>query len=62
MLIKSIALFILAGLCEIGGGYLVWLWIKENKPLYYGVFGFIVLSANSTKLRAIERLASDIEG
>ncbi len=44
MLIKSFSLFILAGLCEIGGGYLVWLWIKESKPLYYGIFGFIILA------------------
>lgn len=22
-------LFFLAGLCEIGGGYLVWLWLRE---------------------------------
>lgn len=30
-MINAIILFILAGLAEIGGGYLVWLWIvKEN--------------------------------
>jgi small multidrug resistance family-3 protein len=28
---KSIALFVAAGLAEIGGGYLVWLWLRENK-------------------------------
>jgi len=33
--IKSIAYFILAGLFEIGGGYLVWLWLREGKPLWY---------------------------
>ncbi len=26
------ALFVLAGLCEIGGGYLVWGWMREGKP------------------------------
>jgi small multidrug resistance family-3 protein len=26
---KSIFFFILAGFCEIGGGYLVWLWLRE---------------------------------
>ena len=41
--IISISIFILAGLCEIGGGYLVWLWLKENKPLWYGVSGGIIL-------------------
>ena len=26
-------LFVLAGLCEIGGGYLVWGWMRDHKPL-----------------------------
>ncbi len=42
--IKSIIFFIVAGFCEIGGGYLVWLWIKEGKPIYYGITGFVVLA------------------
>lgn len=37
-------LFILAGFCEIGGGYLVWLWLKQNKPVYYGIIGAIILA------------------
>ena len=41
--LKSISIFILAGLCEIGGGYLVWLWLKNEKPLWYGVVGGIIL-------------------
>jgi small multidrug resistance family-3 protein len=41
--IKSISYFILAGLCEIGGGYLVWLWLREGKPLWYAVVGAAVL-------------------
>lgn len=40
---KSITYFILAGLCEIGGGYLVWLWLREGKPISYGLFGAVVL-------------------
>jgi small multidrug resistance family-3 protein len=43
-IIKSLSIFILAGFCEIGGGYLVWLWIKEDKPLWYGIIGFIILA------------------
>lgn len=39
----SIILFIFAGLAEIGGGYLIWIWLKEGKPLYWGVFGGIIL-------------------
>ncbi len=42
-LLKSFALFILAGLCEIGGGYLIWLWLKDDRPWWYGVFGGVVL-------------------
>ena len=41
--VKSLSIFILAGLCEIGGGYLVWLWLKEDKPLWYGFLGAIIL-------------------
>ena len=40
---KSIVYFILAGLCEIGGGYLVWLWLRENKSIWYAAVGAIVL-------------------
>lgn len=42
--LKSIAIFILAGLCEIGGGYLVWLYIKGGKPMYYASLGGIILA------------------
>ena len=40
---KSLFYFVLAGLCEIGGGYLVWLWLRENKSLWFAVVGAIVL-------------------
>lgn len=40
---SAIILFILAGLAEIGGGYLVWLWLREAKPLWYGVTGSLIL-------------------
>ncbi|MFO7670081.1 MAG: YnfA family protein [Bacteroidales bacterium] len=38
-IIYSILIFILAGLCEIGGGYLVWLWLREQKPWWFGAIG-----------------------
>ena len=41
--IKAIGIFVIAGLCEIGGGYLAWLWLKEAKPLWIGVIGLIIL-------------------
>jgi small multidrug resistance family-3 protein len=40
---KSVVLFILAGLCEIGGGYLVWLWLREGKSPWYALVGAFVL-------------------
>jgi small multidrug resistance family-3 protein len=42
-MINAIILFILAGLAEIGGGYLVWLWIREGKHYLYGVIGSMIL-------------------
>lgn len=42
-MVQAIILFILAGLAEIGGGYLVWLWLREAKPVWYGVVGGLVL-------------------
>lgn len=43
-LIVIFVLFVLAGLCEIGGGYLVWGWMRESKPLVWAVLGAVVLS------------------
>ena len=41
--VRSIGLFLLAGLCEIGGGYLVWQWLREGKPFVVGLIGGAVL-------------------
>ncbi len=38
-------LFVLAGLCEIGGGYLVWGWMREHKPLLWALVGGLILAA-----------------
>ena len=38
------ALFVLAGLCEIGGGYLVWGWMREHRPLAWALAGGGVLA------------------
>jgi small multidrug resistance family-3 protein len=32
--LKSLFYFVLTGLYEIGGGYLVWLWLREGKPVW----------------------------
>jgi len=43
-ILKSLFIFILAGLFEIGGGYLIWQWLKEDKPLWYGIGGGLILA------------------
>lgn len=43
-MIQSLFYFVLAGLCEIGGGYLIWLWLRESKSLWLGVLGGLVLA------------------
>jgi small multidrug resistance family-3 protein len=40
---RSIGLFIAAGLAEIGGGYLIWRWLREGAPIIFGVLGGIIL-------------------
>lgn len=41
--LKSILYFVLAGLFEIGGGYLIWLWIREGRGIEFAVLGAVVL-------------------
>jgi small multidrug resistance family-3 protein len=41
--VKSLFYFVLAGLFEIGGGYLVWLWLRENKSVWLAVLGAVIL-------------------
>jgi small multidrug resistance family-3 protein len=40
---KSLFLFIVAGLFEIGGGYLVWLWLREGRSIWVAAAGAVVL-------------------
>jgi small multidrug resistance family-3 protein len=42
-LLRSIGLFVAAGLAEIGGGYLVWRWLREGSPWPVGVAGAVIL-------------------
>ncbi|MBD2778507.1 YnfA family protein [Iningainema tapete] len=42
-MVKSLLYFILAGLCEIAGGYLIWLWLREAKSIWYAFFGSVLL-------------------
>lgn len=43
LILQSVLYFILAGLCEIGGGYLVWLWLREGKSIWLAVIAALVL-------------------
>jgi len=42
-MIRSLAFFVLAGLCEIGGGYLIWLWLRHGRSAWYALPGAAVL-------------------
>lgn len=42
-ILRSLFLFVLAGLAEIGGGYLVWLWLREGRGWMMGLAGGAVL-------------------
>jgi len=42
-ILKSSLLFFLAGLAEIGGGYFVWIWLKDGAGIMWGVLGGLVL-------------------
>jgi small multidrug resistance family-3 protein len=42
-ILGSIGLFLAAGLCEIGGGYLVWQWWRNGAPPLIGALGAAAL-------------------
>ena len=42
-ILYSLLFFFIAGLCEIGGGYLVWLWLREDMSWVLGAIGGFVL-------------------
>ena len=42
-ILKSLILFVIAGLAEIGGGYLVWQWLRGGKAVWLGVIGGAIL-------------------
>lgn len=42
-MVGSLLLFVLAGLCEIGGGYLVWQSLREGKSLWLAATGVLIL-------------------
>ena len=44
-IVHSVVLFALAGLAEIGGGYLMWLWWRDARPWLLGLLGALILVA-----------------
>jgi len=42
-IIKSISLFFLAAISELGGAYLVWQWQRTGKPLLFALLGALAL-------------------
>ena len=42
-LTRSIVLFAAAGLCEIAGGYMVWLWLRDQRTVWLGALGGLIL-------------------
>ena len=42
-IVITLSFFLLAGLCEIGGGYLVWLWLREDMSWILGAIGGFIL-------------------
>jgi small multidrug resistance family-3 protein len=43
--LRSLGLFLLAGIAEIGGGYLIWRWLREGASAWVGGIGAVVLIA-----------------
>ena len=41
--IRTISLFIVAGLAEIGGAYLIWQWVRGGRPAFWALLGLIAL-------------------
>ena len=40
---NSLTLFVLAGLCEIGGGWLMWQWARESRGFSWALLGGLLL-------------------
>ncbi len=42
-ILRAVLLFVLAGLAEISGAYLVWQWRNEGRPAWFALLGVLVL-------------------
>lgn len=41
---RALLLFVVAAFLEIGGGYLVWIWLRNNRSVWLGIAGFLALA------------------
>lgn len=41
--LRTAILFLIIGLFELGGCYMIWLWIREQREVWYAVVGAILL-------------------
>ena len=49
--------FVAARICEIGGGYLIWLWLRNRKGFILGIVGSLGLFLYPTKTSSANCLA-----
>ncbi len=42
--LETVPLFLIAGLLEIGGGYLIWQWLREGRSVGVGLVGGVLLA------------------
>ncbi|MDA8058874.1 MAG: YnfA family protein [Leptospirillum sp.] len=55
VLVQTLPWFVLSGILEVGGGYLVWRWLREQQSPWQGVAGMIILALygiSATKIPA----------
>jgi small multidrug resistance family-3 protein len=43
--LKAVFIFVVAGILEIGGGYLIWMWLRKGWALGYGILGALIITA-----------------
>src|SRR5882757_10778242 len=43
--LKALSIFIIAGILEIGGVYLIWMWLRKEYGIGYGIIGALILTA-----------------
>jgi small multidrug resistance family-3 protein len=41
--VSSVTLFLVAGIFEIAGGWMIWKWLRDGKPAWWGLVGACIL-------------------